>query len=219
MAALQGQGLSGGGQVLYSLVDDDWHVVPEVAGAVRDLVTNDPNLAESIRLGGHVVLAGNAVGIGKLENVLPARQVGKREFPVRLAGHGPFHTPFSRVVAVEARHSLGSLPFRAPRIPLIDGRGAIHTPWSADPEVLRDYTLGQQVTEVFDFTASVRVALREFAPDVVVCLPPGNTLSAPVAHVLIAERWRGIADRAGFLGAQADAATRLIEAPDVAARS
>ena len=51
---------------------------------------------------------------------------------------------------------------------------------------------------MFDFTASVRVALREFAPDLL-CLPgPGNTLGSICAQIAIAERWRGLDSRAAF---------------------
>ena len=63
---------------------------------------------------------------------------------------------------------------------------------------LRDYTLGAQVTTPFDFSATVRVALREFAPDML-CLPgPGNTLGSIVAQVAIAEGWRSLGDRTDF---------------------
>ena len=63
---------------------------------------------------------------------------------------------------------------------------------------MRDYTLGSQITNPFDFTTTVRVALREFAPDLL-CLPgPGNSLGSVAAHVSIMEGWRGIRSRDDF---------------------
>jgi acyl transferase domain-containing protein len=198
------QGATGGGQLLYSLVDESWRLDPEVAATVRHALAEvnargaESFVAESIRLGGHVVLAGTERGLAALEGLLPRRQVGKREFPLRLAGHGPFHTRLLEEVAARAAVELADLPLARPRVTLIDGRGASHSPWSADPGELRSYTLGTQVTTTFDFTAAVRVGLREFAPDVVVCLPPGRSLSAPVGHVMVAERWRGIDAKDAF---------------------
>ena len=93
--------------------------------------------------------------------------------------------------------------FRPPEITLIDGRGRRHTPWSTDPEELRAYTFGEQVVAPYDFTASVRVALREHAPDRLVCPGPGNTLGGVCGQILIEEGWRGTGSRADFDALQA----------------
>ena len=55
----------------------------------------------------------------------------------------------------------------------------------------------------FDFTATVRVALREFAPDTIILPGPGNTLGGIVGQVLVAEGWSGIHSKGDFLAAQA----------------
>ena len=97
-----------------------------------------------------------------------------------------------------ARARLDNLGWRRPATTLIDGRGRRFTPWSSDPSELREYTLGAQVTTTYDFTQSVRVALREFAPDVI-CLPgPGNTLGSICAQIAIEQRWRGLSNREDF---------------------
>jgi [acyl-carrier-protein] S-malonyltransferase len=206
-----------GGQLLYSLVDEDWRIDAALREATLGRLAalraagEDWHAAESIRLGGHLVIAGTDVALDRLQKELPPRKLGDRSFPFRLAGHGPFHTRLAADVSRRAIQELRDLPVRPPAVPLIDGAGRIHTPWSADPEALRDYTLGRQVTETFDFTLAVRVGLLEFAPDVVIALPPGNSLGAPVGHILVQERWRGIDGKAAFQRLQSDPATRFLQ--------
>jgi len=88
-------------------------------------------------------------------------------------------------------------------VTLVNGRGVRFSPWSADLAALRDYTLGAQVVEPYDFTLSVRVCLREHAPEELVLPGPGNTLGSICAQVLIEERWRGVTSRAEFEALQA----------------
>lgn len=191
-----------GGQILTTTVDDDWRRVPEraaaVARALDETLAVDPErcfVAHSIHLGGHEVLAGTPEGLDELERRLPRVRVGRRDLPVRLAGHGPFHTSLCAGVAAAARRRLGDLPFGPPKVWLVDGRGRQHGPWSADPAELLDYTLTTQVVTTFDFTGALGVALREHQPDVLVCLGPGDGLRAPVGHVLVAQGHRGLRDR------------------------
>jgi acyl transferase domain-containing protein len=112
--------------------------------------------------------------------------------------HGPYHTPLVQGVADRAREQLARLQFEAPRVTLVDGRGVRHTPWSTDPRDLLEYTLGAQIVTPYDFALSVRVALREYAPDHLVAPGPGNTLGGVAGQILIAEGWRGIRERADF---------------------
>ena len=77
-------------------------------------------------------------------------------------------------------------------------------PLTSWPAALLDYTLGHQVTRTFDFGAVVRTALREYAPDLIVALGPGDSLGGAVAQVMIAEGWRGITTRRDFLARQAE---------------
>ncbi len=199
MARLQ-DGVAGG-QLLTTLVDDAWQqddgAVAELTHALADVGARgtDHFVATSIRLGGHAVLAGTEIGVQALTKALPRRKVGEREFPFRLAGHGPFHTPLCHAVAEQATAELRDLPTRMPDVHLIDGFGNLHTPWSADPRALLAYTTGAQVVETFDFTAAVRTAIREFNPDVLLCAGPGATLRAPVGHVVLREGYRGIRTR------------------------
>lgn len=191
-----------GGQLLTTTVDDEWRRVPAraaaVARALEEASAVDPQrcfVAYSIHLGGHEVLAGTPDGLDELERRLPRVRVGRRELPMRLAGHGPFHTPLCAGVAARARHALGDLPVRRPATWLVDGRGRQHGPWSSDPAELVDYTLTTQVVATFDFTGALRVALREHQPDAVVCLGPGDSLRAPAGHVIVEEGHRGLRDR------------------------
>jgi hypothetical protein len=105
-------------------------------------------------------------------------------------------------VAQAARERLGDLGWRAPSATLIDGRGARWTPWSTDPAELRDYTLGQQVTSPYRFALSVRVALREEAPDVLLLPGPGNSLGGVCGQLVVAEGYRGVRSREEFEAAQ-----------------
>jgi malonyl CoA-acyl carrier protein transacylase len=199
MAALQKQ--IAGGQVLTTTVGDDWRADTALVRGVDQALAaalakgTEYFCARSIRLGGHEVLAGTERGIAELLATLPQLRVGEREFPFRLAGHGPFHTVLCASTAMQAQAQLADLPMREPAIHLIDGFGNLHTPWSADPRELLDYTLKSQVLETFDFTAAVRTAIREFNPNVLLCAGPGTSLRAPVGHVVIREGWRGIGGR------------------------
>jgi malonyl CoA-acyl carrier protein transacylase len=188
-----------GGQLLYPLVGDDWIVQAEcVAAVARALESARGEAFRSIELGGLMVLAGTETGLRALESELLPAALGHQTYPLRLAQHGAYHTPLLVEVASEARARLAALEFRRPSVTLIDGRGARHTPWSARPEALREYTLGDQITSPFDFTQSVRVTLREQAPELLALPGPGNTLGGICGQILVREGWRGIHDRAAF---------------------
>ena len=199
MAALQKQ--NAGGQILTTTVGDDWRAdAALVRGVEAALATVNARGAEffcarSIRLGGHEVLAGTEAGITALLAELPKVKVGEREFPFRLAGHGPFHTPLCATTSQQAAELLADLPMREPQFHLIDGFGNVHSPWSADPRELLHYTTHEQVLDTYDFSASVRTAMREFHPDVLLCAGPGSSLRAPVGHVVLREGWRGLHDK------------------------
>jgi acyl transferase domain-containing protein len=198
MAALQKQ--VAGGQVLMTNVDEEWQPSLELLVATRAVVDALRDRGEetfcdfSIHLGGHEVLAGTEAAVTALLTHLPKVKVGEREFPFRLAGHGPFHTKLCAATSQQAAAMLADLPLRMPRCHLIDGFGNVHSPWSADPSELLHYTTHAQVLETFDFTACVRTAMREFQPDVLLCAGPGTSLRAPVGHAVLAEGWRGMRD-------------------------
>ncbi|HPF15406.1 MAG TPA: ACP S-malonyltransferase, partial [Planctomycetota bacterium] len=203
MALLQEKGVSGG-QLIYPLVDEDWVLVPEREAAVRVALEALPGQAfPSIHLAGYTVLAGDEAGLAALRKALPPVQQGGVNYPLRLAQHGPYHTPLAQGVADDAQRHLQGLQFGLPQVPLVDGRGMAWSPWSSDLHKLRAYTLGAQVTQPYNLTASIVTALKEYAPDRLVLLGPGNTLGGICGQVLIQERWQGIDSRAAFTQRQA----------------
>jgi len=193
-----------GGQVVYPRIDENWRREPRqdehIAAA---LASSQGEAFPSIELGGYAVLAGSARGVEHLLKALPYVEMGPSLYPFQLAQHGPYHTPLLDAVRRKARRQLDDLDFREPEVALVDGTGRIHTPWTADPGELREYTLGDQISTPFDFTRSVRVILREYAPGTIVLPGPGNTLGGIAGQILAAERWRGIATREEFEAAQA----------------
>lgn len=199
MAALQKE--VAGGQLLTTAVDEQWRPDLKARSTIRELLVElddrGPEWAcdYSIHLGGHIVLAGTDRAINELLERLPKHKVGAREFPFRLAGHGPFHTQLCQPTSDAAAERLADLPIQQPRCHLIDGFGNVHSPWSADPRELLYYTTHEQVVDTFDFTACVRTAMREFQPDVLLCAGPGSSLRAPVGHCVVAEGWRGVNDK------------------------
>ena len=76
---------------------------------------------------------------------------------MRLFNHAAFHTPLLNDVARQAQQKLSVDMFEKPLVPLIDGQGRIWQPHSTDVADLRDYTLGAQVTQPYDFSAAMEV--------------------------------------------------------------
>jgi [acyl-carrier-protein] S-malonyltransferase len=196
----------GGGQVIYPLTDADWRPSADLANAVADALElsgdDEGRRYPSIDLGTYAVLAGDEAGVASLLRHLPPVKVGERLFPLRLAQHGPYHTPLVEHVAEAARATLADLSWSAPRVTLVDGRGVRWSPWSTNPNALRDYTLGAQVTTPYLFAASVRVVLREHAPDLLLLPGPGNTLGGICGQVVVDEGYRGVRSRVAFESAQ-----------------
>jgi hypothetical protein len=92
--------------------------------------------------------------------------------------------------------------FKNPSIPLVDGRGKIWSPFSTDIQALYRYTLGDQVTQSYDFTSAVTVAIKEFCPDKLVLLGPGNTLGGAIGQILIQNNWQNLNSKKAFLERQ-----------------
>jgi [acyl-carrier-protein] S-malonyltransferase len=193
-----------GGQLVHPFLGDDWRPDPARKAALLALVTEidaraDHTLGLSIDLGGMLVLAGNEAGLKAFESA--AEPIDGR-FPLRLGNHAAFHTSLQEPVAARGRAALPPAMFGQPSIPMIDGRGAIWWPHASDRDALRDYTLGQQVTESYDFTRAVTVAAREFAPHLFIVTGPGTTLGGAVAQSLVLSDWRGIGSKADFKARQ-----------------
>ena len=193
-----------GGQILYPWVDDNWRPQferrRELLALVESLHAREGNeLYLSIDLGGMLVLGGNEAGLAALMEQLPADD----RYPLRLPQHAAFHTPMQHPIRTQAREAFGPAAFTAPQVPLVDGTGRMWTPWSTDPQALWNYTLGEQLVAPYDFTAAVRVGVKEFAPDRVVVLGPGTTLGGATAQVLIQQGWKELTDKAVFQARQA----------------
>lgn len=195
-----------GGQVMYPIVDEHWMPSPhhlEHISSVLDAAKQHGHQAYwSINLGSHAVLGADKKGLQFLMKNLSPLEVGSRTFPIQLPLHSAFHTPLMDATSKQAQQELGSLQFSAPEIPLIDGRGHVFRPKWADCEALKQYTLGTQVTEVYDFRKSLYSALTHCAPDVIIALGPGNALGGPLARTLVQSGWHGVQNAKDFSSVQ-----------------
>ncbi len=141
-----------------------------------------------------MVIGGEQSSLDKLLKSLPAH--GK--YPLQLPYHAAFHTPLMESVSKKAKAMISESMFQNPSVPLVDGRGHIWSPFSTDTAKLVDYTLNHQVTKTYDFTASVSAAIKEFCPDKMVLLGPGNTLGGAVGQILIENNWLDINSKKSF---------------------
>ncbi|MFO7529639.1 MAG: ACP S-malonyltransferase [Marinobacter sp.] len=203
MGTLMQEGLIGG-QLIYPLVDEDWRLIPGRRDALLELMASvnrqtEAELYISIELGGMLVFGGNEVALARLQEQLPPEQ---GRFPLRLHNHAAFHTPLLEAISDHAQRILGRDLFSAPLLPLVDGRGYIWHPYSTDIARLHRYTLGHQVYLPYDFSKAVEVSVKEFAPDRIIILGPGNTLGGAVAQALININWQGLACKADFIDRQ-----------------
>ena len=158
---------------------------------------SDCALYPSIDLGGMLVVAGNEAGLAAL--LAEAPPTPARE-PLRLVNHGPFHTPLMQGSSERAME-LPAEWIAGPGLPMIDGRGHIWRPHASDAEALRRYTFATQILEPYDFTRALQVAVKEYAPDRIILLGPGDTLGGAIAQALIAIRMARPAHEAGLRGA------------------
>ena len=58
--------------------------------------------------------------------------------------------------------------------------------------------LGHQVYAPYNFTQSITVALKEFAPDHLVLLGPGSSLGGSIGQILIQNKWHNLFSKADF---------------------
>ncbi len=196
-----------GGQIIYPIVNEEWQVDPAREMIVHDVLerARAANAGEayiSIRLGGYVVLAGEKRALDFLLKNLPetvSRSQGRETiYPFQLINHAAFHTQLMFDTSQRAFEAISSQLFRPPKIPLVDGRGHIWMPYSTDAHALYEYTLGHQVYAMYDFTTSVAVALKEFMPDQLWLLGPGNSLGGVLGQILIQNKWWGVTNKEQF---------------------
>jgi len=200
-----------GGQVLLTLIDEEWRPISGLRDAVFALieaidVRDGCSLYPSIDLGGMLVVAGNEAGLAAV--LAEAPPTPARE-PLRLVNHGPFHSPLMQGSS-ERAFQLPAEWLGGPALPMIDGRGQIWRPRASNAEALRRYTFGTQILEPYDFTRAVQVAVKEYAPDRLILLGPGETLGGAIAQALIAIEWRGLRSKADFAEMQRSATPILL---------
>lgn len=190
-------------RVIYPLADAAWQPDPRLhADLAAAIAAGQGAVQLSVDLGSYAVIAGSQAGVEALMAALPAVGTGDRRYPLQLPSRSPLHTPMAAFLADRLRDEADGTGWQMPQVTLIDGRGVRHTPWSADPAALRDYTLGARLTQTDLVATAIRVALREYAPDVIVVPRHGGILGTICAQLIVAEGYRGIRSRRTFIEAQ-----------------
>ncbi|MBT41457.1 MAG: malonyl CoA-ACP transacylase [Idiomarina sp.] len=190
-----------GAQLIFPLTDANWTPQPEFHAAITDILNKlRGELFESIYYGGYILLSGTERAIKQAAGKLP--KVDDR-FPLILPGHAAFHSPLMQQASQRALANWSVEHFNQPTLPLIDGRGHIWQRPAVDLKDLRDYTFNHQVAQAYNFTRALEVAVREFAPDKLLLLGPGNSLGGAVGQTLAMMNWRNIHDKQSFAQQQA----------------
>ena len=198
-------------ELIYPLTDEAWQPAQARIDGVNDaLDATNGGTALAIDLGAFAVIAGTSDGIDSIAGRLPPVRVAERAYPLRLASGDAWHTPLRAAAANRAADRLGDLRWDRPNVTLVDGRGVRFTPWSTDPAALAEVSLRGQGADTYDFASSLRVALREYAPDVVLLPGPGGSLGAACAQIAVSEGYRGIRSRAEFEATQASSSPLLL---------
>jgi [acyl-carrier-protein] S-malonyltransferase len=200
------EGEDPGGQLVYPLTDEEWRTDPVQTATLEAALAehgNGSTVNRALELGAFSVLSGSGPGLDRIAAALPPLQVGSRRFPLRPAMQEAWHTPLRAGAARAAGQALAGLSWSAPNVTLIDGRGARFTPYSTDPAALAHHTLVEQPVSTYDFARGLRVALREYAPDVILLPGPGASLGEVSAQLIVAEGYRGIRTRAELEATQA----------------
>ena len=183
-----------GGQIIYPIINDEWQIDIDKKELVLKEIENT-NSFISIYLGGYIVIGGNQNSLDRLLKKLPVND----KYPFQIPFHSAFHTSLLSSVVSIAQSSLNHNMFNRPSTPLVDGRGNIWSPWSTNKSELYNYTLDHQIIKPYNFSSSIEVALKEFCPDNIILLGPGNTLGGPVAQVLIDHNWNDLKTKSEFL--------------------
>ena len=183
-----------GGQVIYPIVDDDWINNTEKKTETISLLKNTGCFL-SIELGGYLVIGGEQKCLDLLLKQLPK----KDKYPFQLPFHAAFHTPLLESISQKAFSLIPQKLFQKPSIPIVDGQGKIWSPYSTSPRLLFEYTLRDQVISFFDFTRAMSVALKEFCPEKILLLGPGNSLGGAIGQIIVEHGWNGINSKNDFI--------------------
>ena len=186
-----------GGQIIYSVVDENWKIDESEK---EEVLTEIKNVSAyvSIYLGGYLVIGGEQAALDILLNKLPV----KDNYPFQLPFHAAFHTPLLESISKKACELLPQSIFQKPSVAIVDGRGYIWSPFSTETVDLYSYTLAYQVTNAYDFTTAITVAIKEFCPDKIVLLGPGNTLGGSIAQIMIENNWLDMDSKSAFSSIQ-----------------
>jgi [acyl-carrier-protein] S-malonyltransferase len=192
-----------GGQIITTVVNDQWQECSKKKGIIEQLFNEARNIPDvevypSIYLGGYLVIGGNKKGLEYMLKALPQED----PYPFQLLNHGAFHTPLLTDISRKAFQKI-NLNWQQPKVPMIDGRGKIWSCHSTDIQELHQYTLGHQVVEPYDFSKSIEVALKEFNPDHLILLGPGQNLGGAIGQSLVKNKWQGIKSKDDFKSIQA----------------
>ena len=186
-----------GGQIIYPIMDQNWQIDESINQMVLKEI-QDAGAYISIKLGGYIVIAGKQDSLEKLLKKLPINE----EYPFQLPYHSAYHSSIMSSVPEKAFDLLPKSLFSKPNIHIIDGRGHIWSPYSTKISELYSYTLKNQVTKAYDFNSAINVAIKEFSPDKLILLGPGNTLGGPIAQILIQNSWLDIDSKKAFKNKQ-----------------
>lgn len=200
-----------GGQLVYALADDDWRPDPLRASALDAVLSHHADVAHrSLDLGAFVTVSAPLSSLGAVAGELPPAEVGNRRYPLRAGAQEAWHTPLRDRSAADAAVRLSDLVWNAPNVTLVDGRGVRFTPYATDPAELGRHTLREQPAMTYDYAIGLRVALRDYAPDVVLLPGPGSSLGEVSAQAIVREGYRGIRSRAELKASQAGPAPVLL---------
>lgn len=199
-----------GQQFIYPLLDENWRRDPAKDAAVKQQLAAHPGeLWMSIEYGGYAVLAGTKNAVASAMKHLPPLD---GRFPLLLHGHAAFHSPLMQQASMQALDKFKQQHFLPPQIPLIDGAGSIWHTGAVDTTALWRYTFQTQVADCYHFTRAVQVAVKEFAPDKLILLGPGQNLGGAVAQSLIEIGYAGLQNKQDFVALQQSNNPLLIEA-------
>lgn len=199
-------------ELVYPLIDDAWERDEARAGLIDAALADagGGGAARALELGSYSVIAGTADAVERVGAALPPVTMGGRAYPLRLASADAWHTPLRARSAAGAAARLGDLGWERPKVAIVDGRGVRFTPLSTDPARLAEQSLVGHAEAPYDFARAFRVALREYAPDVVLLPGPGATLGTACAQLLVAEGYRGIRSRTELETVQAGPSPLLL---------
>jgi hypothetical protein len=198
-------------ELVYPLIDDAWEQDDARAGLIdAALAEAGEGATRALELGSFSVIAGTAGAVERVGASLPPVIMGGRSYPLRLASADAWHTPLRARSAASAAGRLSDLRWERPKVTIVDGRGVRFTPLSTDPARLAEQSLVGHAEAPYDFARAFRVALREYAPDVVLLPGPGATLGTACAQLIVAEGYRGIRSRTELEAVQAGSSPLLL---------